>query len=333
MEQNETPQSGKPVITEVIVKAQINVALTKGNQSLQKVQDAISEIVFNEDNLQLIADYITKLNDIDKTIELTHKDGKAPSLAEGRAWDAGKNGMLAITASLKKQLMEPYNKLCADIDKRKQDALKEKERVSSIKTGIENNVIDFSNKIAQCDTNEQLLSVERNINLEKSDSRKNKYGEFHQEAIDRYDSMLIPMIKSQKEKIKQKESLKKELEEAEKQNDASKVDELKGKQEKIDNEILQNQVDVQQNALSQMSSGITPAEELFPKIKPVNTIGFEIHDLGVAVKKCKDLLDVSIKYRECQKVAMALKDAGTFDNKDEVIVNGIKFFVDKKYKV
>lgn len=326
-------QTNLPAVTQVTVTAQINIALTQQSISVQKIQDEINKIVFNEDNLPRISELMVLLKKADKVVEDNHKQIKAPFLEGGKTIDAAKNSLLAINAGLMKQLSEPYNKLCADIEKRKQGAEKERLRVKAIKEGIENNCISFSSQIAQCETNEQLLSVERSINLEKSESRKNKYMEFHADAISAYESILLPILKGQKDKIKQKDALKSQIEQAENENNAAKLDELKDAEAKIDNEILQNQVDVQQNALNDTFYFEIPvAEEVLPDINTVNRIKFEIVDLSVAAKKCPELLDVSIKHRDAQKVAMTLKEAGTFKDKSEVVVNGIKFFIDKTYK-
>lgn len=326
-------QNGVLVPSQVTVRANFNIALTKHGISVQKIQDEINSLEFTEDNMPLIAELIKKIKNADKITLEKHKEGKAPYLEGGKVWDESKTALIAINADLLGQITPKYNQLCASVEKRRVDAENEKIRTNTIKTGIENNVISFSSQIAQCDTNAQLLSVERMINLEKSSIRKSKYMEFHDEAIARYDSVLIPILKNQKEKVKEKEALENKIAEAENDNDAAKIDELNEKKDQIDNEILQNQVNVQQNALiSAPSFEIQVAEEIFPDVKAVNRIGFEITDISIAVKKCPELLKVEIIYREAQKLAMILKDSGAFKDKSEIVVNGIKFFIDKSYK-
>lgn len=327
MEQNETP-----ALTQVSVTGRLNVALTQQSLSVQKLQDEADALVFNEDNIEAISAFLGKLKKVDRVVEDTHKIIKAPILEQGRACDGGKNSILATTEAIRKPVLEKFNKICAEVDKRKQDADREKQRVGAITAGIEGNIIDFSTKIANCETNEQLLAVERAINLEKSPSRKEKYGEFHEKAISRFDEVLLPIIKLQKGLIKEKDAVQLELKKAEEANDPAKMELLKEKQDEIANKIQQNEINVQQQAISQSSMGIAVVEEVMPPVKSVQRIVFEIADLGVAVKKSLSLLTVEINFKEAQKVAMTLKDAGTFDDKDEIIVNGIRFFTDKKYK-
>lgn len=328
-----TENNKLPVVTPEIVKAQLSIALTQQSISVQKIQDEIDSLEHTEDNIPKMQELIGKLKKADDIIKDRFKEGKEPYLEGGRVWDAAKNSMLSINADLLKQVTDPYNKLCAAVEKRQKDAENEKRRIDSIKTGIENNVISFSSQIAQCDTNDQLLAIERVINLEKSESRKVKYAEFHDLAIERYNTILLPILKDQKEKIKAKESIEKKIKDAEYDNDAAKIDELTEEKEKIGNEIRQNQVNVQQDALNlPVTFDIPIAEEVYPTIRTVSRISFEIIDVNIAVKKCPELLDISIKTRDTQKVAMTLKEAGTFKDKDEVTVNGIRFFIDKSYK-
>lgn len=326
-------QTNLPVPSEVTVTAQFSIAFTKHGVSVQKIQNEINSLDFTEENMPRISELINLVKSANKVIDETHKEGKAPYLSGGKVWDLSKNTLLAINEGLLNQLTPKFNQLCAAVEKRRIDAENERLRISAIKTGIESNVISFSSQIAQCDTNAQLLSVERMINLEKSESRKSKYMEFHNDAIERYDTVLLPILKDQKEKIKEKEALEKKILEAENANDAAKIDELNEKKDQIDNEILQNQVNVQQDAVnSPVSFDIPVAEEIFPDVKAVNRISFEIVDINTAVKKCPELLTIEIKHREAQKLAMTLKDAGTFKDKSEVVVNGIKFFIDKSFR-
>ncbi len=322
-----------PAITQITVTGMMNIALTQQQLSVQKIQDEINSLEFNEDNLEKMSDLLIRLKKAKKVVEETHKTVKKPYADAGKICDTAKNSQIEIIEQLEAQVAPKHAQICAVIEKRKQDQAAEKLRVDTITGGIENNVLQFASQIAACDTNDKLLSVERAINLEKSPSRKAKYMEFHDKAIERYDNVLLPLLKDQKQKIKEREDVLRQIQEAEDANNPQKLDELHGKKDQIENEILQNQVDVQQNALNQPSIfEIAIAEEVLPDIKTTNRISFEIVNLAVVVKKCPELLDVSIKFKDAQKVAMALKEAGTFKEKEEVVVNGIRFFVDKSYR-
>lgn len=197
-----------PIPTSVTVTAQFNIAFTQHGISVQKIQDEINSLEFTEDNLPRISELIKSIKGADKVIEAKHKEGKAPYLEGGKVWDEAKKSLLTINEGLLNQLTPKYNQLCAAIEQRQKEAENEKNRINAIKAGIESNLISFSSRIAQCQTNAELLAIERVINLEKSDSRKSKYMEFHDEAIEKYDSVLLPILKDQKEKISRKKNLK-----------------------------------------------------------------------------------------------------------------------------
>lgn len=324
-------KSNLPVlVTSQAVVLKINVELVKKKITVESVQKEVAGIEMNEDHLQEMADSLKKLDEIDKTAETVHKITKAPYWDAGKAVDAGKNLVLKMTADIRGPLKAKYDQLLAGIALRRKEAEEKRAAELAILKGIEDNVIDFSNKIVQAVTRKQLTDVESLINLEKSPSRSKKYGDFHQKAIERYDQVLIPIIKDQKVKVEQIEALNKQLEEAEKNNDPEKMDELNEKVDLLSNEILQNQAIVQESALNQAPIESSIAEEVFPDIRTKRTnYSFEIVDVDLAFKKAKNLLEISLNKEAVKIVLNTLKDTGAFDDKDEVVVNGIKYIATK----
>ena len=326
-------KSNLPVISQDTVKAQISIALTKQQISVQNMHDEASRLVFSPENIPEISAFLKKLNDADKIIEQTHKDGKAPYLEGGRTWDAGKNSSLLLTDEVRKLVKPKFDKLCQEEDRKKREADELKQKQAAILSGIESNVISFSAKIAACTTNEELLGVERLINLEKSESNAKKYGEFHKEAIEKYDSVLKPILKDQKEKIKQQEELKQQHNEAIANDDIEKIDEINGKLDAVTDEIIDNQVKVQEEAINKASLDFTPmAEEIIADTKFRRSYNIEIVDEKEAIKKAKDLIEITINKTAANVVLNTLKDTGAFKDKSEVIVNGIKYSEIKNYK-
>lgn len=322
-----------PVITQEVVLAQMNIALTKKQLSVQKLQDEADALEFTEENIPVISAYLAKIAAIDKSIEETHKEGKAPYLEGGRVWDAAKNSSLATTAAIRTPVKAKFDKLCSDVERKKREAAAETARKEAILSGIENNVISFSAKIAACVSNEELLAIERLINLEKSPSNAAKYGEFHAQAIEKYDTVLKPILKDQKAKVQQQEDLKKQIEEAEKANDVEKIDALVEKADALSDEIIQNQVKVQEMAITNASIEFTPvAEEVFADTKSRRSYTIEIADEKEALKKAKDLLEITINKDAANVVLKTLKDTDAFKDKPVVVLNGIKYSEIKNYK-
>ncbi len=326
-------QNELPVITQEMVLARMNIALTKKQLSVQKLQDEADSLKYSPENIPLISSFLAKLVAIDKVTEETHKEGKAPYLEGGRIWDIAKNSNLAITSAIKNPVKKKFDKLCADEEMRKRNAKEQDAKEMAIIQGIESNVITFSTKIAACVSNDELLSIERIINLEKSESRAEKYGKFHQQAIEKYNTVLKPILKDQKDKIKQREVLKKQIEEAESNNDVEKLDKLNEQIDKVDDEIIQNSVKVQEEALNNAPIDFIPvAEEVFVDTKSRRKYDIEIFDEKEALKKAKDLLEIKVNKDAANVILKTLKDSNAFKDKSEIIINGIKYSEIKNYK-
>ena len=141
--------------------------------------------------------------------------------------------------------------------------------------------------------------------------------------------MLLPILTDQKTKIEEKEKLEKQLEKA---TDPEKHEEIKAKLEEKENEIIQNQVAVQEQALNQESSSVIEPEVIMPDVKVRRTdIVCEIVDLELAFKKSRDLLNIELKVAEAKKIGKILQDAGSFGSKEELISNGIKYTIKKQW--
>lgn len=320
-----------PAITSDVAKQKFGIALTKATLSFQSMQNEADGLVFNEDqeNLNKIAVFLNKAKKYEKTVEDEHKVIKEPYLEGGRACDTAKKDMLLAIGAVKNPIQEKYTALCNKIDRDNRER-EEKERLErSILEGIESNVLTFSQQIAACTTRQELNNVERMINLEKSPTRAAKYGDHHKKAIDRFDEVLLPILKDQKKKVDEKEKIEAELLKA---DDAEKHDELKQKLEEKQNEIIQNQVKVQEQALSQSPVATMEPEIISTEVKVKRTdIVPEIIDLALVFKKTPELLNIELKTLEAKKRGQMFRDAGSFDGKDELIVNGIKYTLKKSW--
>lgn len=320
-----------PAITQDAVKQKMSIALTKATLSIQSLQDEADSLVVNDEpeNLTKVAEFLAKVKKIDSIIDKEHEAGKKPFLEGGRIWDSAKKDLLKATADVKNPIQQKYTEVCNEIDRKTREAEQKKALEKQILDGIESNVMSFSQQIASCQTKADLNAVERLINLEKSSNRASKYGEHHQKAIDRYDEVLLPILKDQKIKIEEKEKLEAELA---KTNDAQKHEQLTQQLEEKQNEIIQNQVKVQEQALVQEQSAVIEPEIVMPTIKTKRTdIVCEIVDLALVFKKTPALLNIELKTIDAKKQGQLLKDAGAFGDKDELIVNGIKYTIKKTW--
>jgi len=175
----QAPQLPAPIV------GKFNLALTESK--FQQLADEAATLIFNEDNLEKIKDFLDRTRKVEKAIEVTHKAGKEEALTIGRQWDAGKNAFLATVAGIKENPQAEYTRICQEVEKRRIAQQQEKARIESIKNGIESNAILFAKQIADCETSQQLTAIESKINLEKT--RKEKYQEFLPEAATRFTAL------------------------------------------------------------------------------------------------------------------------------------------------
>lgn len=327
-QKTEEPKADLPAVsmTPGLMQLKINTEVTKHKLTVADLEKRALAVIKNEDNLTVMRDLLADLKKVDDWAEKTHETVKKPYWDAGKACDAGKKLVLEQTARIRNMFQGDYNKLLSAIAERKRLADLKIAQDTAILQGIENNLIVFSNKIVGATTKKELSEVESLINLQKSPSMAKKYGEHHQYAIDRFDAVLIPIIKDQKKKVEQLEETNKQILAAEAANDPDKMEELIAKADIISNEMLQNHSIVQDAALNQEFFPILEATEVLPEFKTKRTnFTYEIADLDVAFKKSRELLEFTIDTKKAKIIKDKLLEEGLFEGKDEVIRDGIKY--------
>jgi hypothetical protein len=326
MEETKTQLPALLTLTPEGVQLKINTEVVKHKLSLPDLEKRALKVVKNEDHLQEMKSILDDLKKIEGLAEKVHESTKKPYLEGGRACDAGRKLVFGEVERIRGMFQADYARLLKGINDRAVAAAAKKARDADILAGIEANLITFSNMVVAAITKKALSEVESRINLEKSPSRVTKYGEFHAQAIARYDSALLPIIKDQKVKIEELEKINVQILEAEKANDPDKMDELIAQADVKSNEILQNHSLVQEAALNQDSFPVVEVIEVLPGVKTKRTnYSFEIHDVEVALKKVRPMLEISINKEVAKRVLDSLKAENAFEGKDFVIVDGIKY--------
>lgn len=311
-----------------VITGKFNLALTESK--FQLLADKADKLIFNEDHLEEIKEFLAATRKVEMAIESTHKDGKAEALKIGRDWDAGKNAFMETVASIKLNAQTEYTKICQDVVRRQQEEENERQRKQIIKDGIETNAINFAKKIAECTTSESLTNVERLINLEKS--RKEKYMEFIDQAVIRF-SELNSILATQKITIKELEENERQQETARRQQDDAKLLELQEQQEKQQAKIEEAKVVVQETAINQsMNEDIPVARTVFPTVTAKRTTWkFEVVDKKEVMKKAPELVVFTIDEEKVKSNLKLLKDSNQLEGKTELIINGIRYFEFKSY--
>lgn len=309
------------------IVGKFNIAKTEAG--FQNFADRESKLVYNEDNIAEIKKYLDDLDKLENKFVSVHKEGKAEAWKICTDWDATLRVHKGQIESLKLKPKELYNKLCIEITRKKQQQELEVERKKNINTGIDTNLINFSTRIANCQTNDELIAVERLINLEKGN--KTKYQEFLPDFVERA-KKLTELITSQKEAIKEMEVLNKQKIEAENTGDDRTLIEIIEKEAILGSKIEERKIVTQETAIGQVLASNTSVEvatQVFASIKSRKTWKFEIVDEKKAY--ANGMLTVEINTTKAKAALDVLKETQQLVGREELTVAGIRYYQETKF--
>jgi|GEM_PF-3934868 len=315
-------------LSPALIEMKVGLDLTKAEGNYQQTLKQVLEYEVDEGNFEEAQALNKKLMKWLSFVEEHRKEEKNPYLEAGRLIDAGHKKFATPFEDAKSQLQGKINV----VGKRMQDAAdkakREQERIDGLKNTINTFVLDASSKIAAATTTEQLLSIERLINLEKGN--KGRYQDHLPLLIERSNE-LTAKIKEQKDLVKELERVADEAAKALEVGNDEKAQELLQKSELLGAKIEENTILVQESA----SKAIISTEILAPEVDMPSTRRkvwkFEVQDIKETIKKRPDLLDVSLNHKAVSEVLKTMKDTGVLTGKSEYVLNGIRFFQDVNY--
>lgn len=315
-------------LSPVVIEMKVGVDLTKAEGNYQQVLKQVLEYEVSEENFEEAQALIKKIMKWLSFVENHRKDEKEPYLEAGRVVDTAHKKFATPFEEAKTSLQAKVNIVGRRMEDAAIRARAEQQRIEGLKNAINAFILDSSSKIAAATTTEQLLSIERLINLEKGN--KGRYQDHLPLLIERSNE-LTTKIKEQKELVKELERVAQETKVALETGNDEKAQELLGKSELLEAKIEENTVLVQESA----SKSIISTEIIAPEIDMPNTRRkawkFEVQDIKETMKKRPDLLDVSLNNKAVSEVLKTLKDSGVLAGKQEYILNGIRFFQDVNY--
>lgn len=320
----------QPEIKPEVIKATFNLELTQNK--FQEIQTAVDQLVYNEDNIPEIKEVLEKVKKLTKVVDKAHENGKKYYLEVGRMFDTAKKDILAIIDDIYAPAAAKYTKLCKDKQDREAKEAAEAARKKQIKDGIQGNILAFSQKIAAAVTSEQLLSIERLINLEKAN--KAKYGEFLEEAVNQYTELLNEPLKAQKENIRQLEEVATKKAAAEATGDDATFLELHEKEAQLETKIEEAKMVTQENAIA---SATTPTLSSYstvssPVVKPKRqSWKFEVKDINLTYKKASHWVKLTPDEESIKSYLNGKKAEGIADGVKEFEVAGVRFFLEEKF--
>lgn len=308
------------------IVGKFNLALTQSK--FQELQNKADSLVYNEDNLEEISNFLKSLRGVEKAITQTHSEGKAEALRIGREWDSAKRLFIDQVAAIEHKPQAEYSRICREVENRRIAQETERRRKTSIRMGIENSSIKFASDIARCTSAADLTSVERLINLEKT--RKDKYEEFYDEAVEKYNE-LNSLLATQKIQIKELEKIKEEEEKAETDEELL---EIQDKKEAIIDKIEEAKIIVQETAINQTENDIEEVEVILPNVKARRSVfTWEVVDKKELIKKKPEWTEIIVKEELVDEYLKAyLKEKKESKQAvEEFTFAGIKFYLKKTY--
>lgn len=311
-----------------VVKSNFNIELQKNKYS--ELQKKMNSIVVSEDNIEKVGELLTEFRKLYEVVKSVHKEKKKPFWDAGILYDTAKKDYDKLLNDLYSPLHNRYSKVVQEVEWRRKKEQAERDRKATIKNGIESNIMTFSAKIASCETSQDLIEIERKINLEGGAAQaKTKYMEFLEEYQTRLKG-LSTLIKDQKAKIKEIEKLQAKVA---KLDDEYEQQELMEKIENINIAIDENKIRVQEDAVESATAvDVVEAVTMFPDVSARrSTWSYEVEDIKELQKKLPHLVKLVPDEEKIKELLKTKKTDGSLDGKDEVRYFGIKFYKKKLY--
>lgn len=330
MEENkqEGAESLKLNLPSVVVELKIGLDLTKAEGNYQQTLQQVLEYEVTEGNFEEAQALNKKVMKWLSFVEEHRTAEKKPYLDTGRTIDAAHKKFAEPFEEAKKQLQIKINAVGKKMEEEARKAREEQQRIENLKTSINSFILESSAKIAAATTTEQLLAIERLINLEKGN--KSRYQDHLPVLIERCNE-LTAKIKEQKDLVRELERVAEEANKALESGEDEKAQDLLQKTADLEAKIEENTILVQETA----SNSVILTEVVTPEIDMPSTRRkiwkFEAADIKETMKKRPDLVDASLNHKAVNEVLKTLKDSGVLTGKTEYILNGIRFFFDVNY--
>lgn len=328
----ETPKQEVQIMNNAPVTQELITARFTKELTIIKYQEALQKFTSFQITPENIADAQEKMKRVRgfiRQLGAIKDEGKKSALLECRYWDSAYNNVLGPLQQLmaeKDTQLQTVTKKIAE-ENRKRD--EERQRVANIEKDIDNTLLDFAKRIAGATKTDELVAIEKNLGSLKAN--KSRFQEFLPNFTDRCGE-LTPLIKKQKELIKELEDLERQRKEAEKADDDRKLLELQEKQEAITTSIEENQIIAQETAISQATRpDIVVAEPISQEVHyRRQTWKWEVKDIKELAKKAPHLVQILPDEEKIDELLKTKKSDGSLKGVEEQTVLGIRFYLEKK---
>lgn len=327
MEQSNLP-SNPAQITNAVAKAIFNIELTK--LGYQKVLQSVEDVVWTRENIDM--DLLAPAKFVASKLTDKKEEIKRPYIDAGKIIQNEYNSVFnPLNDALSRKANE--KKILADtIQKEANEAIAEQERLRSINSAMASFISDITNQITGADNDKMISAIEMRIGSEIA--RKNIYQEMLPQMKAQCEE-LKPLIKMQKDYIKQLKATTKSQDEAMAAGNEDKAIEMREKADVLKETIEENKLRLQQKAFEQVeNSGTEVGIPTINSPKPTRRWWtWEVKDINLLYKKRPDLVELVPNKQKIDEVFDKMKASGDFSNgKSEIILSGIRFFEEKSFK-
>lgn len=318
---NDTLQT--TILTPEVVKSKLQIALTRVQKTIQNFHDREAMLVYNEDCLKEVKEFIEDIKEAKRLVDAERKRLKEPSLIESRNVDAGAKLVDSQLDEVLAKANVPYQKLCAEVERKRIESEKEKQRVDAIREQMNNFKSTYAVKISDAKTSQELVALERLINLETAN--KNRYQEFLQEFAD--DCRAIrSLLADQKIKVRELEELDRKANLAAENGSDEEILQIMEKKELVEAQISEKRVNIQEEALKQATSPTETATVIIPMIPKG---GRKLWRYEIVDEKAANKAGFMKLVPNEEKINERLKEIR--ESETETTENGIRYYIKRKW--
>lgn len=315
----EKPQS----LTPEIVKAELQLSLSKEGLAYQQLLQECENVVFTRDNLNDERTALVNLRKVKSKLEAFEN----PFTERWKGWNSAKKSLVDPVAALLTKKEGEYKKIAAELAEEARKAEAEKQRKAGILSAIDTFFIEQSQAIANATDPQELVRIEKLIGSHKANS--SRYAEFLSLMAEKA-AKLTDLIKEQKEALKKLDALKRAENAAELTGDDQAVLDLREHQEQITAQIEEKREVVQSTAINMATnSEVTEVEVIAPAApKPRRTAVKWMITNEAQATKCGYMKLVPDE----EKIEAYVKSVDKKGMKDEgYTAFGIKIYLEKSY--
>lgn len=323
-EQNLSIQS--PQLSQEIITAQFRKELMA--YQYQQLLDELGAITVTSDTIESTQKKIKEARSLKKKIEDVKSTLKKPYWDICTKFDTAFNDLKTPLDNLINDKEKEVNNLSKKIAEENQKKERERLRIEGIKKSIEEFVFEQTKNIASATTDVELVAIEKLIGSHKAN--KSRYEELLPSLVEKCEE-LTPLIKKQKEHIRELAEIERKKNEALQKGDDREAMELEEKKEAVQSSIEETKIIIQETAIegALSSNEVIEVKEVLITPKPRRTTWeMEIVDEKKAFNCGMLVCEIN---KEKAKAQLEVVKQTLPKDQEEMTINGIRYYQNKIY--